>query len=128
MAPELVTSRCEFGWLQPQVSAASNASCCPIASNVSSCARLITHASSAADSSKVDIFAAGCVLYVLLTGRLPSEDYTRVKINERFPLVDSLRRIEQAHALLFALEAMVDSRPERRPSADDLLSRKEYFG
>lgn len=81
-----------------------------------------------ADSSKVDIFAAGCVLYVLLTGRLPSDDYTRVKISERFPLVDELRRFEQARPLLVALEAMVDARPEMRPSAEDLLVRSEYFG
>lgn len=78
----------------------------------------------------MDIFAAGCVLYQLFIGQDPRDYNEAAMFVDRFPRHADLRweASDMSRRLNRAFRAMVDWRPEARPTAPELLVRNEFFG
>lgn len=80
-------------------------------------------------SSEADVFALGCVLYRMLTGRLPFAasgvvgTFLRVLYEEPDPIEPQDSDI--ASRIADAARRMLDKNPEARPSARDILAELE---
>jgi len=83
-------------------------------------------------SSKVDIWALGCVMYELCTGKRAFENDFAVYMSAQNPclyLAVYMDRVdENTNAeVQFIIQQMLESNPTNRPTADDLVTRFQNF-
>lgn len=80
----------------------------------------------------MDIFAAGCVLYQLITGERPQDLFASTRFGEgqRFPLAGTAAGsvLNPGSRFWPAFCLMVCRVPEHRPTAEQLLHHRAFFG